>query len=188
MDVPHRATPDEPGTAMPVNARTSSGIDDLLAANERYAASFDLRGIPGRAGKGLALVTCMDTRIEPLATLGLRPGDAKILRNAGGRVTPDVLRSLVLAAQFLDVSTIAVMQHTDCALGHRDNDDVRAELVENGVDDPTGWDFLAMPDPDAALAGDVEVVRTCALLPTGVRVEGWRYHVETGAIDRVVRS
>jgi carbonic anhydrase len=160
---------------------------DLLEDNARYAAEFSLAGIPARAAKEFALVTCMDSRIEPLAMLGLVPGDAKILRNAGGRVTTDVLRSLILATRFLGVRRIAVMQHTGCALIGRSDEEIRADL-----DRPDGeaeaWEFLAMPDPDGALRSDVDAVRGCRLLAPDVVVEGWRYHVESGRIDQVLRS
>jgi carbonic anhydrase len=163
-------------------------FDDLLHANDTYAEGFALDGIPPTAAKGFALVTCMDSRIEPLAMLGLVPGDAKILRNGGARVTPDVLRGLVLATHFLGVREIAVMQHTNCALAGQSDDDVRTRLAESGVDDVAEWEFLAMPDPDAALHADVARVRACAQLARGVRVEGWRYDVATGRILRLVPS
>ncbi|HEX3840117.1 MAG TPA: carbonic anhydrase [Acidimicrobiales bacterium] len=163
-------------------------FDDLLAANRRYAAGFTLQGIPGAAAKRFALVTCMDSRIEPLVMLGLSPGDAKILRNAGGRVTADVLRSLVLATTFLGVENVAVMHHTDCALAGRDDAEVRAGLSPEQREASAGLDFLAMPDPDAALAADVQAVRSYEALPTGVRVEGWRYDVGSGAVLRVIPS
>jgi carbonic anhydrase len=160
---------------------------DLLQDNRRYASEFGLAGIPARAAKEFALVTCMDSRIEPLAMLGFGPGDAKIIRNAGGRVTPDVLRSLILATRFLGVQRIAIMQHTDCALANRSDDQIRSDLAAQNVD-ADGWEFLSMPDPDSALAEDVETVRSCGLLPLDVRVEGWRYSVETGEIVPVVPS
>ena len=163
-------------------------FDDLLDENLRYAAGFDLAGIPAPAAKEFALVTCMDSRIEPLAMLGLVPGDAKILRNGGGRVTTDVLRSLILATRFLGVRRIAVMQHTGCALAHRSDEQIRADLGAQHVEQPEAWQYLAMPDPDAALATDVAAVRSCEALPQGVLVEGWRYDVETGRIDRVIRT
>ena len=163
-------------------------FDDLLQANRPYVSAFDLSGIPARAAKGFALVTCMDSRIEPLTMLGLRPGDAKILRNAGGRVTTDVLRSLILATRFLGVRRIAVMQHTQCALADKSDDDIRADLDALGLDRPDGWEFLAMPDPDSALRSDVAAVRSCELLADDVLVEGWRYRVETGEIVQVVAS
>ena len=157
-------------------------MDDLLAANRVYVSEFALSGIPPRADKGFALVTCMDSRIEPLTMLGLAPGDAKIIRNAGGRVTPDVLRSLILATNFLGVHRIAVMQHTDCALADRTDEDIRTALSDGARE----WEFLTMPDPDGALRHDVELVRACPLLPVGTDVEGWRYHVESGVVEPIV--
>jgi carbonic anhydrase len=163
-------------------------FDEFIAANRAYSSDFSLQGIQPRAAKGFALVTCMDTRIEPLTMLGLVPGDAKIMRNAGGRVTRDVLRSLVLATTYLGVTEIAVMQHTGCALANRSDDDLRGGLPSAVQDQAAEWEFLAMPDPDKALAADVEAVRTCPLLVPGVLVEGWRYSVATGLIDRVIPS
>ena len=91
-------------------------FDDLLEANARYAAAAHEVAESGVARKGLAIVTCIDSRIDPLAVFGLEPGDAKILRNAGARVTDDVERGLALAAAALGVTRIAVVQHTDCKL------------------------------------------------------------------------
>ncbi len=185
-----RIHPDLVATGWHGSAMLSTMFDDLLRENQRYAAHFGLAGVPARAAKEFALVTCMDSRIEPLAMLGLQPGDAKILRNAGGRVGSDVLRSLILATRFLGVQRIAVMQHTDCALAGRSDDQIRRDLAP-GLPEGTGveeWEFRAMPDPDAALSGDVETVRNCALLSPGVTVEGWRYRVETGEIIRVIAA
>ena len=163
-------------------------FDEFLAANASYAEGFTLQGIPPVAGRGFALVTCMDSRIEPLTMLGLHPGDAKILRNAGARVTSDVIRSLVLATRFLEVGQIAVMQHTNCALAHESDDGVRRRLAADGTEGTEDWEFLAMPDPDAALAADVARLRECPQLPGSVLVEGWRYDVGTGRILRIVPS
>ncbi|MDQ2754187.1 MAG: carbonic anhydrase [Actinomycetota bacterium] len=163
-------------------------FDDLLAANRRYGANFGLSGIPAAAARGFALVTCMDSRIEPLTMLGLGPGDAKILRNGGGRVTTDVLRSLALATHLLGVTRIAIMHHTKCALATQTDDDLRARLPAAVAERAAGWDLHAMPEPDAALIADVETVLTCPLLPASTRVEGWRYDVDTGLIRQVVRS
>jgi len=157
-------------------------MDDLLGANRSYVSAFDLAGVPSRAAKGFALVTCMDSRIEPLTMLGLAPGDAKIIRNAGGRVTPDALRSLVLATNLLGVDRIAVMHHTNCAMAERTDEDIRSALPEAAAD----WEFLTMADPDEALRHDVDLVRACVLLPAGTYVEGWRYHVESGLVEPIV--
>src|SRR6202012_2305207 len=89
---------------------------DVLAANGQFAQTYDHVHLEGRAARGLAIVTCMDSRIEPLAMLGLAKGDAKILRNAGARVTDDVLRTLVLAVYLLGVNRLMVIAHTDCRM------------------------------------------------------------------------
>jgi carbonic anhydrase len=163
-------------------------FDELLEANRRYTSGFRLQGIPGTAARGFGLVTCMDSRIEPLVMLGLSQGDAKILRNAGGRVTSDVLRSLVLATTFLGVGHVAIMHHTDCALAGRDDAEIRSGLSPKQREGSSGWEFLAMPEPDVALAADVDAVRTSPALPPGIQVEGWRYDVATGAVLRVIPS
>lgn len=161
-------------------------FDELLAANADYTSRFRHAGITPMAAKGLCIVTCMDTRIEPLAILGLSVGDAKILRNAGGRVTPDVLRSLVLASHFLGVERVAVMHHAGCALAGTDDSAFTDALPPEQRRATEGWSWLSMPDPDAALSEDVAAVRSCRGLPAGLQVEGWRYDVETGAVSRVI--
>lgn len=160
---------------------------ELTDANRSYAEHFHLQGIPPRAAKGFGLITCMDSRIEPLVMLGLEPGDAKILRNAGGRVTDDVLRSLILATNFLEVREIAVMQHTRCALANTSDGSVHQDLAEVGHQ-ADSWAFLAMEDPDEALRIDVAKIRECDLLADGVAVEGWRYDVDTGLVARIVSA
>ena len=161
-------------------------LDDVLAANRSWASGYDLGGLGPSAAAGLAIITCMDVRIDPLSAFGLRPGDANVIRNAGGRATGDALRSLAMATAFLGVVEVAIVQHTACAMAGRSDDEVRATLPPEIAARAGGWDFLAMPDPDAALAADVERVATCALLPAGIRVEGWRYDVHTGLLDPVV--
>src|SRR6476469_5460103 len=103
-------------------------FDDLLAANARYRAHFHDTGMAGIAAKGLAVVTCIDSRIDPLAMLGLQAGDAKIIRNAGARVTDDALRSLVLATNLLGVTRICVVQHTECAMVGQTDEELRERL------------------------------------------------------------
>lgn len=139
-----------------------------------------------RAARGVALVTCMDTRIDPLGTFGLSPGEIKVVRNAGGRVTDDVLRSLLFAATFLDVTAVAVMHHTDCAVARLVPGDVFAALSDEQAAAARDWPLRTMGDPAVALEEDVEAVRACPALPPSLRVEGWRYDVATGSVDRVV--
>lgn len=163
-------------------------FDEILAANAAYASDFRNADVQGRPTKPFCLLTCMDTRIDPLAILGLSVGDAKILRNAGGRVTPDALRSMVLAATFLGVTGFAVMHHTRCALAGSDDGSVLEALSEQQRAATQGWKWLSMPDPDAALTADVEAVRSCRGLPPGTAVEGWRYDVGTGAVARLIQA
>lgn len=158
-------------------------FDDLIAANQAYQEGFALGGLAAPARRGLAVVTCIDSRIEPLAMLGLEPGDAKILRNAGARVTEDVLRSLVLAVNFLDVRRVCVVQHTDCAMAKNSDAEFREQLAARGLD-ATTWAFHAIDDVDRVLRADVQVLREHALLP-GISVAGFRYDVLTGALDPV---
>ena len=160
-------------------------LEELIDANKEYSEKFALAGLAPRAAKGLALLTCMDSRIEPLAMLGLVPGDAKIMRNAGGRVTSDVLRSLIFATSFLGVDSIVVLQHTKCALTQLSDLDVQTHLASAGLD-VGDWEFMTMDTPDAALAEDVRLIRSCRSLPAGITVEGWRYDVDEGSVARVV--
>ena len=111
-----------------------------------------------------------------MTALGLRPGDAKILRNAGGRVTDDVIRSLAVAVALLGVERIAVMHHTSCAMAGRTDEQLRAAGVPGDT-----W-LGAMPDPVAALAEDVDALRRSSLIPAGVAVAGWVYDVHDGLI------
>lgn len=163
-------------------------FDELLSANRAYAEGFSLPHVPGRAARNFCLVTCMDTRIDPLPMLGLVRGDAKILRNAGARATRDVLRSLVLATTYLDVHYVALMQHTDCALAGKSEDELRRGLSEHQEAAVRDWSFLAMGDPDADLRRDVETIRSFPGIAPGTAVEGWRYDVDSGLIERLVSS
>jgi len=158
-------------------------FDDLLEANRRYQDNGHEPKEDGTARKGLAVLTCIDTRLDPLAALGLRTGDAKILRNAGARVTDDVLRSLVLAVNLLGVDRVAIVQHTECAVIGSTDDDLRARVSAAGGVDAAEWEFLAGPDGVAALRADVERLRACALLPDDLEIEGFVFDVRTGALS-----
>jgi carbonic anhydrase len=158
-------------------------FDDLLDANRRYQSSFSLAGLEPRARRGLAVITCMDSRIEPLAMLGLEPGDAKIFRNAGARVTEDVLRSIVLAIHLLGVDRICVVQHTECAMTKYSDAELRTLVGERADADASGWEFAAITDQRGALRADLDRIRTCPLVPGEVSLGGFVYDVETGALD-----
>jgi carbonic anhydrase len=157
-------------------------FDDLLDANRRYRTEFHDSGVAGIAARGLAVLTCIDSRIDPLALLGLKAGDAKIIRNAGARVTDDALRSLVLAANLLGVTRVCVMQHTDCAMVGRTDDELRARIGELRGVDASGWEFLTSSDQTATLRSDIERIVSCPLLPPDLEVGGFIFDVRTGEL------
>jgi carbonic anhydrase len=157
---------------------------DVLAANEWYANGFLLRGLPAVAAKRLAVLTCMDSRIEPLAMLGLKPGDAKILRNAGARVTDDVLRTLVLASYLLGVERAMVVAHTKCRMAAEDEDDVHAAIEAAGGPDTRSLAFLVAPDQEATVCEDVQRIRSWPYL-SKLHVGGFLYDVDTGRLRQL---
>ncbi len=157
-------------------------FDDLLDANRHYRSEFHDSGVAGTAAKGLAVLTCIDSRIDPLAMLGLRPGDAKIIRNAGARVTDDALRSLVIAVNLLRVDRVCVVHHTDCAMVGRSETEFEARVTAASGVDASGWDFLATTDQHTTMRADLTLVRSCPLVPAGVVVAGFIFDVRTGEL------
>ena len=164
----------------------SADFDDLLAANRAFADDFDLAGFDGIAHAGVALVTCMDSRIDPLRMLGLRAGDAKIFRNPGGRVTDQALEALVLGVHLLNVSRILVVPHTRCAMSSSTLEEVRARVGASAGQDASWQTFSMVTDQEAALRDDVHKVRAHPLIPDSVTVGGFVYDVDTGLLDQVV--
>jgi carbonic anhydrase len=162
------------------------GFDDVLKANADYAARFVDRGLAGRAARGLAVVTCMDSRISPLRMLGLGDGDAKILRNAGARVTDDVLRTLVLAVHLLGVQRVLLIAHTDCRMTKVTDADVHATIAADSGIDTRSIEFQTIADQRGTLARDVQRIRSSPYLPAGLPVLGGLYDVRTGRIEVVV--
>ncbi|WP_248958776.1 beta-class carbonic anhydrase [Sphaerisporangium perillae] len=160
----------------------TEAFDDLLTANEDFARSFQHSSLSGRARRGLAVVTCMDSRIDPLNLLGLKAGDAKILRNAGARVTDDVLRTLVLAVYLLDVDRVLVMPHTDCRMAKSTDEDVHELISRQYGVDTRSLEFHTVPDQDAALRRDMIRIRTYPYLPERLAVGGAVYDVHTGKL------
>ena len=154
-------------------------ISRLLTANEGYAAAR-ANVVDARPGRHLAVVTCMDARIDVFAVLGLHLGEAHVIRNAGGRVTDDVLRSLAVSSQVLGVDTVVVMQHTKCGL---------AGVTDEELRNLTGADlgFFPIDDHDAALREDVDLLATTPYLDPLKVIAGLVYDVESGEVDDVVR-
>lgn len=156
-----------------------SEIAELLAANEGYAAAR-ANVADARPGRHLAVLTCMDARIDAFAALGLHLGEALVLRNAGGRVTDDVLRSLALSTHVLGVDTVVVMQHTECGLAGVSDDELRALTgAELG--------FFPIDDHAAALREDIDLLSTTPYLSALQLIAGFVYDVETGQLHDVTR-
>ena len=157
---------------------------DVLSANEAYAAEFSGGDLTGQAARGLAVLTCIDTRIDPLGMLGLRPGDAKILRNAGARVTDDVLRTLVLATYLLNVSRVMVIAHTDCRMVGGTEEDVHEAIAGRGGPDTRSLVFQVTTDVEATLRHDVLRIRASPYL-ADLESAGFVYDVRTGRVTQV---
>src|SRR5215475_7943239 len=150
----------------------------LLAANEAYAAARAAVDDP-RPSERLAVVTCMDARIDVFAVLGLHLGDAHVIRNAGGRLTDDVLRSLALSSTVLGVDTVVVMQHTKCGLSNVSDHELRDRTGAN-------LDFLPIADHSVALRTDIDRLAGTPYLSAVRTIAGFLYDVDTGRVDRMV--
>lgn len=162
-------------------------FDDLLAANRDYAEKFGDGGFDGVAHAGVAIVTCMDSRIEPLAMLGLGLGDAKIFRNPGGRVTPQAMEALVLGVHLLNVKRILIVPHTRCAVASNTEAELRAKLAESAGQDASWLDLTVVVDDQVrALAEDVAKVRSHPFVPEDVEVGGFIYDVDTGLLNQKI--
>ena len=160
-------------------------FDDLLAANQDYQKTFKYSELTGVAKQGLAIVTCMDSRINPLSVVGMRSGDAKILRNAGARVTEDVLRTLVLGTYLLGVDRILIMPHTDCRMAKSEEHEIHHLIDDEFGVDTRSLEFRTVTDQKRALAVDVQRVRSYPLIRKGVSVAGAIYDVSNGSITPI---
>jgi carbonic anhydrase len=156
-----------------------------MGANAAYAQhNFSLTGVDGRAARGLAVLTCIDSRIDPLAMLGLEPGDAKIVRNAGARVTDDVLTTLVFARYLLDVRRVMVIAHTDCRMVAASEDELHQAIFEAGGPDTSDLSFSTSADQAASVCADVERIRSFERLES-LQIGGFVYDVTTGRLRRL---
>lgn len=155
---------------------------DVLAGNTNYAKTYSGGGLSGTAAKGLAIVTCMDSRIDPLSVVGMNPGDVKILRNAGARVTDDVLRTLILATHLLGVMRVLVMPHTDCRMATADEWSMHEQIREVSGIDSRGIEIRTVADQDAALRTDLLRLSAFPLLPDNLVVAGAILDLGTGRI------
>ena len=162
-----------------------SDFDDLLKANRDYATDFAEGPFDGVAHAGVAIVTCMDSRIDPLRMVGLGHGDAKIFRNPGGRVTPQALEALVLGAHLLGVNRVLIVPHTRCAVATSTEAELRERVGASAGMDASWQRFGVIDDQRQALGEDVQRVRSHPLVPDSVQVGGFLYDVDTGLLEQL---
>lgn len=155
---------------------------DIIEGSEAYAEAFSHGDLSALPAARLVIVTCMDTRIDPLAIFGLEIGQAHVLRNAGARVTPDVIRSLIKSINQLEVERIVVMHHTDCGAAKIRIGGLRDAVTAATGNDPSDIEFHLIGDPEAALATDIDAIRSCPYFPVGTAVAGMSYDVRTGVV------
>jgi carbonic anhydrase len=162
-----------------------SALDDLMAANERYAASFTKSDLPVPPARKVAVLTCMDARLDPERFLGLQDGDAHVIRNAGGRASDDAIRSLVISYKLLGTREFLVIHHTDCGMMTHTNEQIRQVLRRDLNADASGMDFLAFSDLDESVREDMETIRSSPLIADDVAVRGLVYDVKSGRLRKV---
>jgi len=182
----------------------SAVLDQVLSANTRYAADFgDKRSLALPPARRFAVLTCMDARIDPAKALGLREGDAHVIRNAGGRASDDAIRSLVISHKLLGTNEWFVIHHTNCGM-ELFTDEVMRGLLAQSLDtasvDASGWhdrgkgpgsrqgdfiDWLTIRDQAESVATDVERIRRHPLVPRSIPIYAYIYQVETGRIVEV---
>jgi len=173
------------GNLGPDHPFPAAAFRDVIEANAAYAAALRTSDLPGLAARGLAILTCIDSRIDALALAGMHEGDAFIMRNAGARVTDDVLRSIVLATSLMGVDRILVMPHTRCAMAQDDELSIHARIAEAQGVDTRSMEFRTVLDQVEALRTDVTRVRAMPFLPPSVTVGGALYHVESGLLEPI---
>ena len=158
-----------------------SVADEFRKANEGYAANFQKGDLPMPPGRHVAVLTCMDARIDPARALGLEEGDAHVIRNAGGRAV-DGLRSLIISEQLLGTNEIVVIHHTDCGMLTFSNDDLRAKVKQDLHADADNIDFLPFSDLEQSVRDDVAFLRNSPFIPDNIEISGFIYDVKSGKL------
>ncbi|HLL80758.1 MAG TPA: carbonic anhydrase [Ktedonobacteraceae bacterium] len=159
-----------------------STVDEFRKANDAYAASFDKGDLPMPPARQVAVLTCMDARLHPASFLGLKVGDAHVIRNAGGRASDDAIRSLVISEQLLGTNTVVVIHHTDCGMLTFSNDDLRSKLQHDLHADASHIDFLPFKDLEQSVRDDVAAIKNSPLIPKNIEVSGFIYDVHSGKL------
>ena len=161
-----------------------SVTDELLRNAEQYAADFDRGELPLPPGKRVVVLACMDARLNPYGLLGLSEGDAHVIRNAGGVVTDDEIRSIAISQRLLGTEEIILIHHTDCGMLTFGDDDFRRQLQEETGIKP-GWAAEAFDDLEQDVRQSIARIKTSPFIPRKEHVRGFVYDVKTGALDEV---
>lgn len=161
-------------------------LDELLQANERFAAGFDKGALPMPPARHVAVLACMDARLHPETFLGLEIGDAHVIRNAGGRASDDAIRSLIISSRLLGTREFVVVHHTDCGMLTFTNAGLREDLRKQTGADAGGIDFLPFSDLEQSVRDDVRRIRESPFIADDIPVSGFIYDVRTGRLQSVV--
>src|SRR5262245_22914160 len=163
-----------------------SVTDELLENNQAHAATFDRKGLPARPARKVAVVACMDARVNPSAALGLRDGDAHIIRNAGGEITEDAIRSLAISQRLLGTEEIILIHHTECGMLTFTDDAFRRSL-EDDVGVAPAWAPGAFADLEDDVRESIARIEASPFIPRKHSVRGFVYDVATGGLREVLR-
>jgi carbonic anhydrase len=161
-----------------------SNTDELLRNAEAYAASFDQGDLPLPPARKVAVLACMDARVNPYGILGLREGDAHIIRNAGGVVTDDEIRSLAISQRLLGTEEIILIHHTDCGMLTFTDDEFKRS-VQDDVGIKPQWAAEAFPDLDEDVRQSIARIQASPFIPRKDSVRGFVYEIETGRLREV---
>ena len=161
-----------------------SATDELLAGNEAYARDFKHGDLPMPPGRGVAIVACMDARLDPAKALGLSEGDAHVIRNAGGVITEDAIRSLAISQRLLGTKEIVLVHHTDCGMLTFHDDEFKHSIAQETGIRPS-WAAEAFGDLDEDVRQSIRRIRASPFLPHTDSVRGFVYDVATGGLREV---
>ena len=159
-----------------------SVVPEFQKANDAYASSFSKGNLPMPPGRHVAVLVCMDARLDPARFLGLEEGDAHVIRNAGGRASDDAIRSLAISQQLLGTNEVVVIHHTDCGMLTFNNEDLRKKLKQDLNADAEHIDFLPFKDLEQSVRDDVATIKNSPLLLKNIEVSGFIYDVRTGRL------
>jgi carbonic anhydrase len=166
-----------------------SSTDDAVKANESYAQSFKLGALPIPPARKLAIVACMDARLTVEQLLGLKTGDAHIIRNAGGIVTEDAIRSLIISHHLLGTQEFIIINHTDCGMLTFKDEELEAKLeAATNAAAVTPQRFYAFPDLEKNVRQQIQRVKSHPWIPENISVRGFIYNVKTGKLKEIVAS